>query len=127
MAEKNPAISVIIPMYNTEKYIAACLDSVLSQTFQNYEVIIVDDCSNDKSCEIVESYKPKFGGKLQLIRSEKNSGSPGVPRNTAMPLAKGKYIYFLDSDDALIDTALEFIAKDIFSCKTKISRPIKQN
>ena len=107
MTEKNPAISIIIPMYNVEKYVGECLDSVLAQTFTDYEVIIVDDCSTDKSCEIVENYKPKFGGKLKLIKSEKNSGSPGVPRNTVIPLAKGKYTYFVDSDDALINTALE--------------------
>ena len=107
MAEKNPEISIVMPMYNMEKYIGECLDSVLSQTFQNYEVIIVDDCSTDKSCEIVESYKPKFGGKLQLIRSEKNSGYPGIPRNKGIDISKGKYICFLDSDDAFINTALE--------------------
>ena len=108
MAEKNPAISIVMPMYNMENYIGECLDSVLSQTFQNYEVIIVDDCSTDKSCEIVESYKPKFGGKLQLIKSEKNSGGHvGVPRNKGIEIIKGKYVYFVDSDDALMENSLE--------------------
>ena len=55
-----PAISVIIPLYNAEKYIAECLDSILAQTFDDYEVIAVDDCSTDKTCEIVESYIPKL-------------------------------------------------------------------
>ena len=61
MAEKNiPAISVIIPMYNAEKYIGECLDSILAQTFTDFEVIVVDDCSTDNSAKIVESYAEKF-------------------------------------------------------------------
>ena len=56
----SPAISVIIPLYNAERYLGECLDSILAQTFQNFELIIVDDCSTDSSCEIVESYVPKF-------------------------------------------------------------------
>ena len=55
-----PAISVIIPMYNTEKYIGECLDSILAQTFTDYEVIVVDNCSTDNSAKIVESYAQKF-------------------------------------------------------------------
>ena len=57
------AVSVIIPLYNAEKYIAECLDSVLNQTFQNFEVIVVDDCSTDNSASIVESFSEKFGGR----------------------------------------------------------------
>ena len=109
MAKKTiPAISVIIPMYNTEKYIGECLDSILAQTFDDYEVIVVDDCSTDNSTKIVESYIPKFNGKLQLVRSENNSGGcPGIPRNTGMRLSRGEYIMFIDSDDAITKTALE--------------------
>ena len=62
MAKKNfPAISIVIPMYNTEKYVAECLDSIFAQTFQDFEVIIVDDCSTDNSAAIVENYL-KWGG-----------------------------------------------------------------
>ena len=106
MSEKNPAISVIMPMYNMEKYIGECLDSLVAQTFKDFEVIIVDDCSTDKSCEIAESYASKLN--LILIRSEKNSGGHvGVPRNKGIKIAKGDYIYFVDSDDALMENALE--------------------
>lgn len=106
-----PEISIIMPMYNVEKYVGECLDSLLAQTFQDFEVIIVDDCSTDNSCAVVESYMKIFNSKVQeklrLIRSEKNSGCCAVPRNIGMPFARGKYIYFVDSDDALTETALE--------------------
>ena len=60
MKKTIPAVSIVIPMYNTEKYIGECLDSILAQTFKDFEVIVVDDCSTDKSCAVVESYLPKF-------------------------------------------------------------------
>lgn len=103
----SPAISVIIPMYNREKYIGECLDSLLAQTLKNFEVIIIDDCSTDNSISVVESYIPKFGGRLKLDRMEKNSGHPGEPRNRGIALSCGKYIYCLDSDDIITETALE--------------------
>lgn len=107
MKNDSPAISIIIPMYNAEKYIVECLDSILAQTFTDYEVIIVDDGSKDRSCEIVESYLPKFEGKLKLIRLKKNSGSGVIARNTGIKTALGKYLMFIDNDDAITKTALE--------------------
>ena len=77
-----PAVSAIIAMYNTEKYIGECLDSLLAQTFTNFEVIVVDDCSTDSSPAIVASYLPKFGGRLKVLRLKKNSGNNGIPNNT---------------------------------------------
>ena len=62
MNRKIPAVSIVIPMYNAEKYIGECLDSILAQTFQDYEVIVVDDCSTDNSRAIVQNYLPKFDG-----------------------------------------------------------------
>ena len=102
-----PAISVVIPMYNAEKFITECLESLLAQTFTNFEVIIVDDCSTDNSTAIVESYAEKFGGRLKLSHMKKNSGSAGIPRNTGITLARGEYIRFADADDILLKTALE--------------------
>ena len=104
---KNPAVSVIIPMYNVESYVGECLESVLKQTFQDYEVIVVDDCSTDDSVKIVEDYAPKFEGRLQLFSMEKNTGTPGKPRNRGIELARGEYMQFLDADDFMILHALE--------------------
>ncbi len=105
MADKK--ISVIIALYNAEKYIAQCLDSLRLQTFTDFEVIVVDDCSTDKSVDIVNQFAPKLGGRLKLIHHKKNSGCPGIPRNTALKAAQGKYITFLDSDDYFQPTALQ--------------------
>ena len=106
-----PAISIIIPMYNAEKYIGECLNSILAQTFQDFEVIVVDDCSTDKSCDVVESYLPKFnrGGveKLKLISLKKNSQSGAMPRNIGIRLSRGDYIFLMDDDDAILENALE--------------------
>lgn len=102
-----PAVSVIIPMYNAEKYVGECLKSLLAQTFYDYEIIAVDDCSTDKSFEIAESYISKFGGKLKLIRRKKNSGGAGLPKNDGLKISSGEYIFFMDSDDMITTTALE--------------------
>ena len=114
-SQKNHSVSVIIPLFNAEKYIGEALDSLLAQTLQDFEVIIVDDCSTDSSCEIVESYMPKFGGRLKLYHLKENSGSGGVPRNKGILFSSGEYIQFLDADDTLTKTALEemyTLAKD---------------
>ena len=102
-----PAVSVIIPMFNAAKYVGQCLESILAQTFTDFEVIIVDDCSTDSSCAIVESYASKFGGRLALLQLDRNTGSGAVPRNTGLKFAHGEYIFFADADDLLTLTALE--------------------
>ena len=100
-------VSVIIPMYNAEKYLAVCLESLLIQTFTDFEVIVVDDCSTDSSLAVAESYLEKFGGRLKILTLEENTGSGAVPRNVGLEFSQGKYIFFPDSDDLLIDNALE--------------------
>ena len=64
-------VSVIIPMFNAEKYLAVCLESLLIQTLQDFEVIVVDDCSTDNSVAIAENYLEKFGGRLKIIALKK--------------------------------------------------------
>ena len=100
-------VSVIIPVYNAEKYLGVCLESILIQTLQDYEVIIVNDCSTDKSCAVAESYLEKFGGRLKIISLNENTGSGAVPRNVGLDYARGKYVFFMDADDLFIDIALE--------------------
>ena len=100
-----PAISVIIPMYNAERYISSCVGSVLNQTFKALEVICVDDCSTDNTVKIVTEIAQK-DSRVRLIRHMKNSGGASEPRNTGLRMSRGKYIGFLDSDDMYTPTAM---------------------
>ena len=92
----NPKISVIIPVYNTSEYLPRCLDSILNQDFEAYEVICVNDGSSDNSIEILREYEKK-SSKIKVI-DQINSGV-AITRNTALKHAKGDYLAFLDSDD----------------------------
>jgi len=107
MAKNNPAVSIVIPLYNAEKYIGECLESILQQTFQDFEVIVVDDCSTDNSVAVVEKFLPHFNERLKIISTEKNSGGASVPRNVGVKVSCGKYLMFVDSDDVITKTALE--------------------
>ncbi|WP_066890482.1 glycosyltransferase family 2 protein [Clostridium nigeriense] len=97
-------ISLILPIYNVEKYLRECLDSIMNQSYKNYELIIVDDGSRDRSLEIVNEYRNKF--KHIKILSQKNKGVSEA-RNLALKYAIGKYILFVDSDDFLRADMLE--------------------
>ncbi|MCK4441816.1 MAG: glycosyltransferase family 2 protein [Sulfurovaceae bacterium] len=98
----NKFFSVIIPLYNKEKYIKRALDSVLNQTFSNFEIIVVDDGSSDKSCEIVESITDD---RINLIH--KKNGGVSSARNRGIKEAKGEYIAFLDADDEWLPNKLQ--------------------
>ena len=103
-----PAISIIIPTYNAEKYIGELFESLLEQTFKDFELILIDDCSIDRTVEIIEKYIPRFGGdRFQLIKRQKNFGYAGTIRNVFASHARGKYILNLDNDDILLPDALE--------------------
>ena len=103
----NCAVSVIIPVYNAEKYLGVCLESLLIQTLGDFEVIVVDDRSTDNSLAVAESYLERFGGRLKVITLPENTGSGAVPRNVGLEHAAGKYVFFADADDLLIDEAIE--------------------
>lgn len=92
-----PKVSVIIPVYNTEKYLRKCLDSVCNQTLSDIEIICVNDCSTDYSLEILKEYASK-DDRIKLIDFKENKGA-AVARNTGIDEAKGEYIGFVDSDD----------------------------
>lgn len=100
-------VSIIIPVYNVDSYIETCLQSVFNQTYQNIEVIIVDDCGTDHSMEIVEkvvsTYKGTFS--IKILHHNLNSGLSAA-RNTGIKNATGEYIYFLDSDDTLPNNSI---------------------
>lgn len=96
MSSTTPIISVIVPVYNSSKYLKECLDSILNQTLIDIEVICVDDGSTDESPLILEEYASR-DSRLQILKQE-NKGA-GAARNLGMTIAKGKYLSFLDSDD----------------------------
>lgn len=93
----NIQLSIIIPVYNVEKYLRKCLDSVLDQDLSNYEVIIVNDGSKDNSESIIEEYVNKHSNIIKAYKKE--NGGLSSARNYGLPYAQGKYICFLDSDD----------------------------
>ena len=102
-------ISVIIPIYNVENHIHVCINSVLKQTFQDFEIICIDDGSNDSSLEILE-YFSKKDSRIKIIRQNFNQG-PGHSRNCGLNVAKGEYIFFLDGDDWIDFNAFEVLIK----------------
>jgi len=103
-------LSIIIPIYNVEKYLRKCLDSILQQTFMDYEVILVNDGSPDNSAAICEEYVAK-DSRFRLV-NQKNAG-PGAARNHGLDEAQGEYICFIDSDDWVEqDYLASFMAED---------------
>lgn len=92
-----PLVSVITPLFNSELYIERTIESVINQSYNNWELIIVDDCSADNGLNIVMKYI-KTDSRIKILKNETNSG-PAVTRNKGIAIAKGKYIAFLDSDD----------------------------
>lgn len=98
----NLRFSIVIPTYNVEKQVKTTIESVLRQKYQNFELLIVDDCSTDGTWDILKKYEAKSEGKIKIGRTEKNSG-PSIARNVALAMAKGEYIVYLDGDDTLYD------------------------
>lgn len=104
-AKKFELVSVITPLYNSERYVAETIESVRAQTYQHWEMLIVDDCSTDSSKEVVRSYSRR-DERIALIELAENRG-PAVARNAGIERAKGRFIIFLDSDDVWYPTLLE--------------------
>ncbi len=110
-------VSIITPAYNSERFIAETIKSVLNQTYTDWELIIVDDCSTDKTSEIVLSFQ-KEETRIIYIKNETNKGS-AISRNIALRNAKGKWIAFLDSDDVWhpekLERQIEFMLKNNYN------------
>lgn len=102
-----PKISIIVPVYNSEKYLKDCLDSCISQTLSDIEIICVDDCSTDNSLEILEEYKTK-DSRVKVFYHETNK-KQGAARNTGIKNAAGEYIWFIDSDDFIDKNACQLL------------------
>ena len=101
-------VSVVIPVYNVEQYLKECIDSVLNQTYSNYEIILVDDGSTDNSGKLCDDYL-SLDSRKKVIHRE--NGGLSAARNTGMDAATGDYIYFLDSDDYIEPVTLEHLVK----------------
>lgn len=100
----DPVVTIVTPSYNCSRFIKETIASVKAQTFEDWEMIIVDDCSSDNSCEIIEA-EAALDSRIKLHRLQKNSGA-AVARNTAMNMSRGRYLAFLDSDDLWLPTKL---------------------
>ena len=108
-----PKMSLIIPVYNVEKYLSKCLDSCIAQTLTDIEIICIEDCSTDNSLKILYEYEKK-DSRIIIIRQEKNSGS-SANRNLGLKKATGEYVWFIDSDDYIDINACQYFYTN---CKT---------
>ena len=131
---KDPKISVVIPVFNVEKYLRACLDSVIGQTFTDWEAVCIDDGSDDGSVAILREYADRDSRIRLFARSHKGVSAA---RNAGLDLARGAYLYFLDSDDMLADPRTleelyelaerERLDQIIFRCKPFLDDPCIEN
>ena len=99
-------VSVIIPVYNGEKYIKQCLDSILKQTLEQIEIIIINDASSDATSEILQDYGSIYTDKIKIVHNKQNEGQ-GKSRNIGINIAKGEFITFIDADDEIEQNMLE--------------------
>ena len=117
MVDKKPIISIIIPMYNVENYIAICLNSIIQNDLKNVEVIIVNDGSTDNSRTIAKRYQAKYS---QIRVYDKENAGVSRARNYGLSKSTGDWIWFVDSDDAIRKGSLEYIKKMILTCYSNL-------
>lgn len=114
----NPEISIIVPIYNVEKYLNKCIESILNQTFYKFELILVDDGSSDKCGDICDEYAKK-DNRIKVIH--KKNGGLSSARNAGLDIAKGQYIGFIDSDDYINRNMFEILYENIVKYEADIS------
>lgn len=115
---ENELISVIVPIYNVDKYLKRCLDSIINQTYKNLEIILIDDGSTDKSGQICDNYKRKDN---RIVVIHKENGGLSSARNKGLDIAKGDLISFIDSDDYLELNMFEELINDMNKNDSDIS------
>ena len=111
-------ISVVVPVYNVEKYLERCVDSIIKQTYKNLDIILVDDGSQDNSGKICDKYKEKYNN-IQVIH-QKNQGL-SIARNNGLAIAEGNYITFIDSDDWIKKDMIESLFNAMHKYKADIA------
>lgn len=118
MIDNKQLVSIIVPIYNAEKYLKECLESILNQTYKNIEIFLINDGSVDKSKEICEYYSKKYSN-IKLI-NKKNEGVSKA-RNIGIKEAKGKYIFFCDSDDIMFPKQIEKLVTNLIATDSELS------
>lgn len=119
LMNNSPLVSIVIPVYQVEKYIANCINSIINQKYKNYELIIVNDGTKDKSIQIAENLLEDTSIDYQIIKQD-NKGQ-ALARNVGLEKAKGEWILFLDSDDILSQDALEILIKEAINTNSDIA------
>lgn len=115
-----PLVSIVMPAYNVEKYITVALNSILLQTFQNWELIIVNDCSTDNTLAIINNYNDD---RIRVINRMENSGAAYIPRSQAVDLVEGDWILCIDADDFIEKTYIERLVNEAQAYNTDICLP----
>ena len=113
-----PLVSIIVPIYNTARYLPACLDSIIAQTYQNLEIILIDDGSTDHSGQIADNYAKK-DSRIKVAH-QKNQGQSAA-RNLGLTMVKGEYVSFLDSDDEIKPTFIKELLAPLASSNASLS------
>ena len=112
MNDNKPLVSIIMPVYNGERFLSAAIESVLSQSYENWELLIIDDGSADNSVSITEAYSEK-DGRVKLFKNQTGEHGPGNARNCGIDRIRGRYTYFIDADD--------WIEKDLLECTVALA------
>lgn len=112
------AISIIIPVFNVEKYIAECIESIAKQTFKDFEVILIDDSSTDKSLEVIQNYMNTLNLKMKIVEQPRRGVS--AARNLGIKSAEGEYLLFVDADDHIDPSTLEIMYSQAINQKADV-------